>query len=53
MGVLPSSSLLVRYTPLSDVMLVKSLFLCPSNRWRSSDLENKIPRSSDVYMVPK
>lgn len=34
-------------------MLVKSLFLCPSNRWRSSDLENKIPRSSDVYMVPK
>lgn len=34
-------------------MLVKSLFLCPSKRWRSSDLENKIPRSSDVYMVPK
>lgn len=32
---------------------MKSLFLCPSNRWRSSDLENKIPRSSDVYMVPK
>lgn len=34
-------------------MLVKSLFLCPSNRWRSSDLENKMPRSSDVYIVPK
>lgn len=43
----------MRYAPLSEVMLVKSLFLCPSNRWRSRDLENKIPRSSEVYMVPK
>lgn len=34
-------------------MLVKSLFLWPSNRWRSRDFENKMPRSSDVYMVPK
>lgn len=51
--ILPTSSLLVRYTPLSEVMLVKSLFRCPSNRWRSRDLENKIPRSSEVYMVPK
>lgn len=34
-------------------MLVKSLFLCPSKRCRSSDLENKMPRSSEVYMVPK
>lgn len=34
-------------------MLLKSLFLCPSKRWRSSDLENKMPRSSEVYMVPK
>lgn len=34
-------------------MLVKSLFLCPSNRWRSRDLENRIPRSSEVNMVPK
>lgn len=34
-------------------MLVKSLFLCPSKRCRSRDLENKMPRSSEVYMVPK
>lgn len=34
-------------------MLAKSLFLSPSKRCRSSDLENKIPRSSEVYMVPK
>lgn len=34
-------------------MLVKSLFLWPSKRCRSSDLENKMPLSSEVNMVPK
>lgn len=50
---LPTASTLVKYTPLREVMLVKSV--SPPvvvYKWRSRDLENTVPRSSDTYMVP-
>lgn len=50
---LPTASTLVKYTPLREVMFVKSV--SPPvvvYKWRSRDLENTVPRSSDTYMVP-
>lgn len=49
----PMASTLVMYTPLKEVMLVKSVsppvvvYKC-----RSRDLEKTVPRSSDTKMVP-